>query len=584
MKPLRLWLMILLLTGVNAMTFAGNLKWTDQIRHLNREGEEWVVLGPDAWVVSQPLEKTAPPEALYLLVEVSSNQPIPLQIYYWNTEEGQTGCHFSRMATVNTKGNNEKTLVAADLATIYPFDGANQVRVGTYAPAGSRFQIHSLQFLTKEEMPEEKLAELIDFGCFTSKLHYQPGEPIPWKAKLVGRNYPDRDSSKILTVTITDDKGNKIYDYVENYGLPLLYNLRDLTGVFIPESPLAPGKYVLEAQSRDQRSGLILEGRHEFGVQGADDPYVCETPFKFVKDHSIIRDDKGIFHVFSITGELYGGHAWPSLGHERTFSHGTSKDLRHWTWHEPVLTIHDKKHPDGNEYYQNRNIWAPHVIKHDGMYYMFYTSINTHVSQSISVAMSKDLFNWVEYDKNPVLTLEGVEWALWSRDSWADLRDPMVWDDGGTFYMYATAHAKVGDPRGAVVVAESTDLFNWKNPQPAVRGNIVSESPQVWKIGDTYYMTTSSHGHGTYMSKHPAKGWEKKPFPMPKVRDAEKYVPTSGGYAEEVIRLDDNSLLMALTTWRHWGNSLYLFKMETDPEKGITGYVSPFGLDNHREH
>ena len=162
-------------------------------------------------------------------------------------------------------------------------------------------------------------------------------------------------------------------------------------------------------------NGFELKAECNFGVNGNKDPMVYETPFKFVKDFSIIQDDKGIFHIFSITGEFYKGHDWMPNGNERTFSHGTSNDLINWEYHKPVLSISDNDYSDGEGKYENRNIWAPHIVKKGDTYYMFYTSVNSHVSQSVSLATSKDLFNWTKHKNNPVATMEGVEWATWKR-------------------------------------------------------------------------------------------------------------------------------------------------------------------------
>jgi hypothetical protein len=155
----------------------------------------------------------------------------------------------------------------------------------------------------------------------------------------------------------------------------------------------------------------------------------------------------------------------------------------------------------------------------------------------------------------------------------------MVLTDNGKFYIYVTADANSGEDRGAVAVAESDDLIHWKNPQIAVRGKIASESPQVWKSGDTYYMVTSSHGAATYSSKNPVTGWEPTPFPRAPIWETEHYVPTSGGYAEEVARMDDGSIIFAALTWRLWGNSIYIYKMKTDKNGNPTGYESPFKVD-----
>jgi sucrose-6-phosphate hydrolase SacC (GH32 family) len=241
------------------------------------------------------------------------------------------------------------------------------------------------------------------------------------------------------------------------------------------------------------------------------------------------------------------------------------------------LSISENDYPDGNEKYEDRNIWAPHVIYHEGTYYMFYTSVNKQVSQSVSLATSKDLFNWKKHDKNPIVRLEDAEWASWRRDGWADFRDPAILKDGDTFYMYCTVHAK--DGRGTVSVCKSRDLFNWTTPTIAAVGKPAMESPFVWKQGGHYYMTTSSTGGGTWKSSYPDKKWVNVGFSRPPLPTMEKYVPTSVSCAEEVVPFGDGNLLMASLTWRYWGNSIYLSKIISDKDGQPTRYESPFVLE-----
>jgi len=149
---------------------------------------------------------------------------------------------------------------------------------------------------------------------------------------------------------------------------------------------------------------------------------------------------------------------------------------------------------------------------------------------------------------------------LGTRNQWGDYRDPVVLatkDENGKdkFYMYVTAQARKGEKRGAVSVSESDDLIHWSVPKIAVRGNVISESPQVWEKNGTFFMATSAVGSDTYTSKYPDKDWKKTPFARPKITDFEKYVGTSGLYGEEVVKLNDGSLILAMMTFRHWGNS-----------------------------
>jgi hypothetical protein len=314
---------------------------------------------------------------------------------------------------------------------------------------GVEFQVLGLRFLRLAEVPETALPVLVDFRCVSSRLHFLPQDPIPFRASFEARNLPARDAARFLDVALVNSAGTRVAGHAQYVGVHRGDGRREVFGVLAPppDRGWASGRHRLQAALVDLAGGKRYESEHDFGVLGPDDAFVYETPFAFVKDFSLIRAPDGLWHVFSITGESTAGHDWQPPGQERTFSHGTSRDLRHWTYHHPVLSIHERTFPDGNGRYQDRNVWAPHVIRHGERYHMFYTSVNRAVCQSVSLAVSEDLYNWTEIEHNPVFTLEGVDWALWQRDAWSDCRDPMVLaDDDGRFYLYVTATAREAQP------------------------------------------------------------------------------------------------------------------------------------------
>ena len=545
-----------------------DVKW-EQFKGID-QGEYCTTTEDDPWMISSPFD-TPPADHHYLLVEMSVSKPVNVELRWLNDDDRFDG---NCMLSFSINQINTPVLKVVDLDRFGGFHSLNMFRLDPGNGAGVKFRIQGMEFVPVEKVPSELFAELIEFRGYTSKLHYLPGELIEYRSTLLSRNYPVRHSAKLLTANIVNSEGQVVASHFQQYALPEVSRMKELYGVIKPNADLKPGKYRLETVSRDLLTGLELRASHAFGILSDADPFIYETPFKFVKDFSIIRDQEGLWHIFSITGDFFEGHDWQPDGNERTFSHGTSRDLRHWEYHPPVLSISENDYPDGNGKYEDRNIWAPHVIHHKGTYYMFYTSVNKQVSQSISLVTSKDLFNWKKHDKNPVVTLEGAEWASWRRDGWADFRDPAILKDGDTFYMYCTVYAK--DGRGTVSVCKSRDLFNWTTPTIAAVGKPAMESPMVWKKGGHYYMTTSSTGAGVWTSDRPDTGWVEVDFPRPPVQTLEKYVPTSVSYAEEVVPFDDESQLMASITWRLWGNSIYLSKIISDKEGQPIRYESPF--------
>jgi predicted GH43/DUF377 family glycosyl hydrolase len=541
---------------------------------MSRTAEGYKVGGFDPWLLSDKFPDTVAENKPYLSIDIKVSRPVGFQCYWWRKDKG---LHFTRMHMINVSKVGEYVTKVIDLNRFGRFKGADFIRLGPAAAGDLTFNIKEAKFLSKDEVPNEHFATLVEMKSFTSKLHYLPNERIEYKVTMLAKNYPEIKSSKILKAKIVNDKGNVIHESLQHYGIAEIENRKELYGCFVPEEKLLPGKYVLQVESSDQMIDFVIDDSHTFGVIDDEFPFVYETPFKYVKDFTLIRDKEGLWHIFSITGDFVENHDWIPTGNERTFSHGTSKDLRQWEYHEPVLSISYEKYDNGGEFYEDKGVWAPNVIYHNGLYYMFYTSTNQSVSQSISLATSKDLFKWKKCDKNPVFNLEGLEWANWGKNRWADCRDPEILADGGKFYMYVTAHAASGNPRGMVVVADSNDLVKWENPRIAVRYNHAMESCQVWKHKDKYFMTTSAHGGGVWVSDRPDEGWEKAPIGRPDVHKYEKLVQTSPSYAEEVLNLDDLDVIAGLT-WRHFGNSIYIFKINYGPTGLPVSYQSPFEL------
>ena len=90
------------------------------------------------------------------------------------------------------------------------------------------------------------------------------------------------------------------------------------------------------------------------------DPSRGEKHAWYINDHCFIKDDSGTWHLFGITGRE---PAVPS--HERFFLHATALQLMGpWEKHSPVM------HVDAAA--GETVMWAPYVLKHDDLYWMFY--------------------------------------------------------------------------------------------------------------------------------------------------------------------------------------------------------------------
>ncbi|HOK65325.1 MAG TPA: ADP-ribosylglycohydrolase family protein [Anaerohalosphaeraceae bacterium] len=202
------------------------------------------------------------------------------------------------------------------------------------------------------------------------------------------------------------------------------------------------------------------------------DPSVGEPVPWYINDHCFIRGQDGTWHLYGIT------HAEP-LGplDEHNFAHATADKLTQKPWRKQpfALTV--------DASWNEVHLWAPHVIEHNGLYYMFYCAGDVDNSKyKIHLATSKDLVHWQRHPANP-LVVDGY-----------DARDPFILRLGDEWVMYYTA---TSDPKGGshiVAARTSKDLIHWgprrvvfTDPSKGTWGG-PTESPTVIRRGNVYYL------------------------------------------------------------------------------------------------
>lgn len=227
-----------------------------------------------------------------------------------------------------------------------------------------------------------------------------------------------------------------------------------------------------------------------------------------VIDHAIIEKD-GLFHLIYIRAVAVSN--WPEYP-SFNFGHAVSGNLVDWDIKDPVLQTVEEG--EGFDTYQ---VWAPHIIKHQGKYWNFYTGVNDSVSQAICLATSDDLYNWERYDANPIIT--SLPWGAWSETAWSDCRDPMVLKDGDVFYCYYTAarvNPDTDQTESCLGVASSKDLLNWKDEGFRRLEHTLTtppESPFVVKRKGEYYLFYTNYKYGIVYVKSddPLIGWKENP-------------------------------------------------------------------------
>lgn len=208
------------------------------------------------------------------------------------------------------------------------------------------------------------------------------------------------------------------------------------------------------------------------------DPSIGEFEQWYVNDHTIVKGDDA-WHLFGIT------HAEPANPLEELLcAHACTEDILNQPFQKMPYPF--RAEPNANEVH----FWAPHVIRHDGVYYMYYCAggLQGHDQYRIHLATSKDLVHWTRCAENPML-IDGF-----------DARDPMVLRIGDQWVMYYTCNSTPTGGNHCVACVTSTDLVHWGNKKVVFTSDLSGsyggpcESPFVEKVGDTYFLFVGPYG------------------------------------------------------------------------------------------
>jgi sucrose-6-phosphate hydrolase SacC (GH32 family) len=261
------------------------------------------------------------------------------------------------------------------------------------------------------------------------------------------------------------------------------------------------------------------------------DPSAGESTRWYINDHSFVRAEDGTWHLFGIT------HEEPASPlEEKFFVHATARDLKGpWRKHDPVIHFE----PLAGE----THVWAPHVIRHDGSYWMFYCAGGaSHSQYRIHLALSDNLFQWRRHPTNPLI-LDGF-----------DARDPMVMPFEGGWILYYTATSTPEGGHHVVYAMTSPDLVHWSGRREVFRSRETgtyggpTESPFVVSRNGRHYLFVCTNApyntSAVYESDNPL-AWR-----------SEDLVAEFPAHAAEVIVTPEDRWFVSRCGWGQGG--LYL--------------------------
>jgi hypothetical protein len=264
---------------------------------------------------------------------------------------------------------------------------------------------------------------------------------------------------------------------------------------------------------------------------------------EYVKDYYVFKE-KDTFHLFYNVGNAGASQQWFEAGNEKAFGHATSQDFNTWKHHPRVLDV-----VPGT--WEGMVVSAPSIIKHEGVYYMFYTGFDDRVpgKQTIGLATSRDLFKWQRHADNPVY--EAPPWAERRADGWVDCRDSHVIKHGNEFLLFTMVSK--GEGKGAIALAVSHNLTDWKDLGTAVETFKDPESPRVFEHGGTLFMFVSSaNGKQLLKAVNPKTGpWEPVPFRW----------PAPGLWSGWEVVEDGNRTIFSAFEWKSFGNHIRFWEV-----------------------
>lgn len=198
----------------------------------------------------------------------------------------------------------------------------------------------------------------------------------------------------------------------------------------------------------------------------------------------------GEYHVIHLSPPWDSlGEIVPEIRSKDTQRHISSKDMVHWTVHEPAL------YPGEPGQMDEDGCWTGSLVRKrdDGMFYLFFTSFDHDAEnpQKISLATSEDGYHYTKRPDVPTLRPDPYLEQIDYRDSY------VFWnEDEQVYWMVLAARYKDGGPfhrKGVITYRTSSDLWNWSEDHVLYSPwyMVCPECPEMFKMGDWWYLVYS---------------------------------------------------------------------------------------------
>lgn len=292
----------------------------------------------------------------------------------------------------------------------------------------------------------------------------------------------------------------------------------------------------------------VLDGNpwHITGYPTLDD--LQYGPEHEVVDHTIWQAKDGSWHCLAcIRGTKVG----------RVLYEWEGSSIEQPNWKPLGITMRaDRAYGESiNDWYGEEWIQAPHVIEHDGVYYMFYGGHNTELGESqICLATSPDGRTFTRH-KNA----QGQS-RLFVGPGGA--RDPMVMKIGSLWHCYYCANETGKRRPNKDYVRTSPDLIHWSDYREVAWGGFVAgegtwnaECPFVVHLDGYYYLFRTSE-YSPPARSHVYRSLDPLHFGL---GDDSKWVQTLRVAAPEVVQVGDQWYISSVEDLK---GGIQLFKLK----------------------